>query len=336
MKIVLRHIEYLLSCHDCVIIPGLGAFIASRHPALYDDERHIYLPPYRTYTFNSDLTESDGLLISSVSRGLEIDYASASRLIGDCVQTIISILHNQGEFTFMHVGRLELNDSGIISFVPHVDELLNPLQYWLPKLNLGASNDDCLGKKEIHDDYLTDIVRSHRFSDYFRAAAGAVAAIFIALIVSTPVAVENTYLASTVPPITAPQRVTLPESQFLNESPDSEFVAKDFGDEENSQEALCQEEKITEADVDGDTLNTLHMSDSDDYVVVIASLSNLVDAEKYIEEMNTKHHLKVSYVQSGSNYRIYAATGATRHEAYNESQKEQFSALFADAWVARR
>ena len=57
-----RHIELLLLEHDCVIVPGLGGFIANHTEARYTgDEEHLFLPPYRTIGFNQQLQVNDGL-----------------------------------------------------------------------------------------------------------------------------------------------------------------------------------------------------------------------------------------------------------------------------------
>ena len=61
-----RHIELLLLEHDCVIVPGLGGFIANHMEAHYDQEGdRTFLPPYRTVVYNQQLQINDGLLVQS-------------------------------------------------------------------------------------------------------------------------------------------------------------------------------------------------------------------------------------------------------------------------------
>ena len=47
-----RHIEILLLENDCIIVPGLGGFVAYYSEAYYEEAENIYLPPYRTVGFN--------------------------------------------------------------------------------------------------------------------------------------------------------------------------------------------------------------------------------------------------------------------------------------------
>lgn len=60
-----RHIEILLLENDCVIVPGLGGFVAHHAEASYDENDALFLPPYRTLGFNPVLQMNDSLLVQS-------------------------------------------------------------------------------------------------------------------------------------------------------------------------------------------------------------------------------------------------------------------------------
>ncbi len=98
------HIEYLLMNHDCVVAPGLGAFLAHETPARYDSESGQFMPPTRSLGFNQALTINDGLLAESVARrcGISLDSARAEidtarvrtiRIVG-CIIPIWRLLTN--------------------------------------------------------------------------------------------------------------------------------------------------------------------------------------------------------------------------------------------------
>ena len=59
-----QHIEVLLLENDCVIVPGLGGFVAHYTPAIQVEE-NVFLPPTRTIGFNPQLKLNDGLLVQS-------------------------------------------------------------------------------------------------------------------------------------------------------------------------------------------------------------------------------------------------------------------------------
>ena len=50
-----RHIEILLLDNDCVIVPGLGGFMAHHVEARYEEDEQAFLPPLRTLGFNPQL-----------------------------------------------------------------------------------------------------------------------------------------------------------------------------------------------------------------------------------------------------------------------------------------
>ena len=52
MKKLAKHIEVLLLENNCVIVPGLGGFIAHYQPAHFDETRNEWVPPMRTFGFN--------------------------------------------------------------------------------------------------------------------------------------------------------------------------------------------------------------------------------------------------------------------------------------------
>jgi hypothetical protein len=62
MYSITRHIEYLVSRHDCVVVPGWGAFIAQYEPARIDAESGLIVPPSRAISFNQSVMHNDGLL----------------------------------------------------------------------------------------------------------------------------------------------------------------------------------------------------------------------------------------------------------------------------------
>ena len=50
-----QHIEVLLLENDCVIVPGLGGFVAHYTPAMRVAEENVFLPPTRIIGFNPQL-----------------------------------------------------------------------------------------------------------------------------------------------------------------------------------------------------------------------------------------------------------------------------------------
>ncbi|MBP7243847.1 MAG: SPOR domain-containing protein, partial [Bacteroidia bacterium] len=71
------YISELLYVSDCVIIPGLGGFVANSRSAFLNPAQHTFSPPVRRIAFNASLRTNDGLLANYVSRREGITYGDA-------------------------------------------------------------------------------------------------------------------------------------------------------------------------------------------------------------------------------------------------------------------
>ena len=76
-----KHIEVLLLENDCVIVPGLGGFIAHKRQAAYSIQKGEFMPPLRTIGFNPQLIMNDGLLVQSYMQAFNTDFPDATRRI---------------------------------------------------------------------------------------------------------------------------------------------------------------------------------------------------------------------------------------------------------------
>lgn len=104
------HIEYLLLRHDCVIIPGLGAFVAEYVPASIDDACGLIIPPLRKISFNPVIQQNDGILNESIARKEQTTSEEASILLESYINDIERSLRTIGEYSIGNLGRLVYND----------------------------------------------------------------------------------------------------------------------------------------------------------------------------------------------------------------------------------
>lgn len=111
------HIEYLLLHHDCVVVPGLGAFINVRHAARFDSVRRAWLPMSREVRFNGALSHDDGLLANSYARKNCVSFAEGRELLRRDTMQLHEALESDGEITLGHLGILRLEEE-TVSFQP--------------------------------------------------------------------------------------------------------------------------------------------------------------------------------------------------------------------------
>lgn len=118
METLSLHIEYLLTRHDCVIVPGIGAFIATETEACIDIENGIVSPRRREISFNSSVVTDDGLLAHSIARKEHLHYEVAHRRLAFLIEKMKADLHLEGEISLGMLGKLIEDAEGLISFQP--------------------------------------------------------------------------------------------------------------------------------------------------------------------------------------------------------------------------
>lgn len=139
-----KHIEILLLGNDCVIVPGLGGFMAHHVPSRYDVNDNMFVPPTRTLGFNPQLVMNDSLLAQAYVESYDISYPEAVRRIEEEVNEVRQVLELEEEYYLSGIGRLFYNIEGKIEFEPCDAGILTPWLYGLSCFEmrpLGASAD---------------------------------------------------------------------------------------------------------------------------------------------------------------------------------------------------
>ena len=121
--------------NDCVIVPGLGGFVAHHVSARYDEQDGLFLPPYRTLGFNAQLRMNDSLLVQSYVDAYELSYPEALAQIEKEVDEIYQALDEEGLFELNDLGSLSRNSEGNLEFEPFESGILTPLYYGLSSFN---------------------------------------------------------------------------------------------------------------------------------------------------------------------------------------------------------
>lgn len=127
-----RHIELLLLEHNCVIVPGLGGFIANIAPAIYNDGPEgdkLFMPPYRTIAFNPQLQVNDGLLVQSYMQAYDASYPAAYLQMEKEIEQLNTQLNLFGEVVLDGIGTLHKSLGHNIVLTSHEAGILTPSLY---------------------------------------------------------------------------------------------------------------------------------------------------------------------------------------------------------------
>jgi len=111
-------IRELLFRHDCVIVPGFGAFIGNYFPARTDRKEGLFEPPSRKITFNRHLTGNDGLLIGHISSVMAVGYAGAREIVSEWSEDLRRRIMADRPVTIDLLGTFTLNYERAIIFEP--------------------------------------------------------------------------------------------------------------------------------------------------------------------------------------------------------------------------
>ena len=113
-----KKINTLLFTHDCVIVPGLGGFVASQVAARHNAIQHTFIPPTRVIAFNVFLRQNDGLLANFISTEEKVSFRDAMKIIERYVERCFMELEAGRKFTVADIGQLYYDSEKNIQFTP--------------------------------------------------------------------------------------------------------------------------------------------------------------------------------------------------------------------------
>jgi len=296
MQRIISHIEYLLDHHECVTVPGFGAFINRYESAIIDATRNIIVPPHRSLLFNYELKHDDGLLTSSYARAYNVTYTQAVSMVNYDVELLKGLLNETGETTLGVLGTLKRNDEGNSVFTQSSTVFTTTgLQPIKVEFNKDAAKGVTVSKPAIQYHYNRSI---HRIMRY---AAMLVILLGVGIVLSTPLTQipESTVLKASVCPI------KINSHEILHET-------------ETAPELLIA--------IPNDRHLESTKTESDNYCLVIASLATLEQANIFMTEAGGD---ATGMFEANGRYRVYAVTGPTVASVRNSCIENKYPG----AWI---
>ena len=111
-------IKDLLYSNDCVVLPGLGGFIAKYKGATLNTNLHTVYPPQKTIGFNPQIKENDGLLVSALCALNNCNYAEGKIELDAWVKEQSNTLLRGEKISWKGIGILFQDRLGKIQFIP--------------------------------------------------------------------------------------------------------------------------------------------------------------------------------------------------------------------------
>lgn len=312
MNELIRHIEYLLRSHDCVVIPGIGALLAEYCEAHYDVETQTFYPPVRSVVFNPAIIHNDGLIANSVARREEISYEAALRKVNEECNALRRQLESDGELQLGHIGTISLKGDRM-EFTPMADSAISPDLFGMNPIAITrlADRDSEPEKKEARILHL-------RKSGWIKVAASVAAVIVLAIFFSTPM-------------LTDIRGLNFAGFMTVHEE-ESEIIEPVMPDIE-----LCIS---TDIPADGysvaDTTAVRAMIDvNKPYYLVVASLGSRRQAETFVKQhAGSPYSLEI--VETDTKTRVIANSGNSAREVMSVTENADFTAEFPNAWPCHK
>ncbi len=296
MRQLVSKIEALLSCHDCVVVPGLGGFLMNPTEAQYDEASNSIFPSYRQVSFNSQLTFNDGLLIQAYIQENGVSYNEANQSVRQAVAEISEHLSAGESLQLGNIGSLKQTQDGRLIFMP------------VANISLDA---DAFGLEPVTCLPIEKIQPSGRHSEKSENEAPVVDitlwkwAVSVAACLALAVALPSRPLQQGEPSISSASIFSpCTISQHINRLPEPAIELQLPSAKESAPEQVAV-----------GNVTSLNKSERN-YLLIVASFATREEAERYIQ----RKHLTTVFPSSGiaiggERYRVFAEGYATKEEA---------------------
>lgn len=346
MNCIDRHISYLISHHDCVIVPGLGAFVAQYTPARIDAEHGLIIPPLRKIGFNQSLDHNDGLLASSIARSSGIGYDAAVATVAQQVASLRSQLQTDGEISIGHIGSLTDKSDGIMEFQPFASPIISPDYFGLTEKSIAKVIKIAKEKERLKENA---VVRRNRLAiivrNSVRVAASIALLLGLGIMLSTPIIVDRqapsmasvSSVTTVTPPKATSAAALLPTNHdaklYLAATTKGYEIADTAARSKYAVRLKAAARQTAFKTTEPDATPAIRMNESDPYCLIVASLSTAEDAERYLSQNSDK---RLRCLAKDGKFRIYAATGSNVAEASIPTRSSAFNKRYPGAWVCHR
>lgn len=323
------HIQYLICRHDCVVVPGLGAFVAQYFPARISPDGAMILPPSRSVVFNGAISHDDGLLVGSVARRSETSYEDARERVLQDVEMLKRRIEAEGAVVLPRIGRLQRENASAFSFVPDAE---NPVSDMAFSSLLPIELEQAVEKEDTPRPVMLEVgtvSRRSRWRSVGKYAAAVAVLLAIGATLSTPVIVNrNIDKASiSIPKVTSVKTVELPAKAAAASADVSPVLY------------VSVSEADTTPGVGRATMPSVLMIDeikdeidpAYDCYVIVGSCASMKEAERFVAARGGKGALRI--LPSDGRYRIYAAVANDFDAAYTFKSSAAFARTYPSAWV---
>lgn len=302
-----KHIAHLLHYHDCVIVPGLGGFVANFKSAMIHPEQNLFVPPLKEIGFNRSLLHQDGLLANHMAIEQSVSYVEASAILTDFVNDVRRRIAAGETVAMGEVGSLRGDAIGNILFAPNESATFLP-----DALGLSTFRFEPLGYKhvaKIEQKMHVPQIMQNRSPRYWTAVAAMIAGLFF----------FSTF------ELKMPEVSEAGFYSVLNTSAE-QTIAKVSEGEALEVELLVEEESVVPVREVPVAVKRHH--------IIAASFKQSAPADQSVRVFIQEGFSQAQVLADGAGrFRIALESFENRQEAIDAMQKYRQQARFATVWV---
>lgn len=371
-----QHIEALLLENDCVIVPGLGGFVAHYTPAMRMKEENIFLPPTRVVGFNPQLKMNDGLLVQSYMSVYGTSFSDATKRVERKVETLITALHENGKVNLPNIGEVYYTIHNTFDFAPYDNKIATPYLYGLDTFEMKelAIIEKPATEKVISIPASTEVQKVKRIPavrfnrTYLANVAAVVLAIVISFFFSAPIenteVVEENYAqllpeelfekiekqSLAITPIIVKQTPSTQKASGKQTAKPKKVVVPVAVKEVKvgkapvaSTDAKAKKETprpATESNVAKKATQPAAQpavsAPKRPYHIIVASVGTEQDARKMAEQLVAKGYAGAKAIIGNGKMRVSIESCSTEVEAYQTLKKIRENETYKSAWVLKK
>lgn len=330
------HIEYLLLRHDCVVVPGIGAFINIYQAPEFDSATGKITPMMREVRFNGAVRSDDGLLSNSYARKYQVSYREGAELLRQDIEMLRESILTDGETTLGHIGTLRAEEGGTLRFTPlrTAGQMARDLGFITVPFRTVSEKEEKIQKKQIenpvpaHDETEEseenpDIakVRNLDFDrNYYipvnkkglRVAACLLGLIFI-------------ILAS----------INLPQSDADKKIERASVVPTEKIIDTARQVIKTDKDKPVRTITASANDTITDVTENDRYYLIVGTFVTSEEAESY-KDNNSRDGYALTVVPSKKLYRVSAKASVDKQVLLDELNSDRFRKAYSEAWIWKK
>ncbi len=327
MKLSLHeHISQLLFDHECVIVPGFGAFLTRYYAAEVNHATHMMRPPSRRVHFNASINENEGLLAKAISHTEGVSYTNALEIIKAEVAAWKHSLSKSKKLNLPGIGRLYIDEaSRKLQFSPSLETNYSTSSYGLSIFRSPAIQREAQIRKTIHKAIEKHVVVEHSETKARKVAAWIPWAAALGPIIIASVIGYSYFTQGTMNPMENVAGINW--MQFSRPIEKMENAPSETIVEEVKTPVVTE---TIEAPVEISEPEEVVLEKG--YFIIVGSFKDSKNAETYITELNSKGY--DAYLASGDKQYFRVAVGQySTHESASQALTSVKQNLQPQSWI---